>query len=99
MLNFNRILLNSNNDKINISYPEDTHHIQHSIHTQIFDPWVMAVPVVCLDSCLLLAFKSYGHKREFLLLDLGANLALFYNKHCLTKGTHCLTLVTVRSVH
>ena len=75
MLNFNRILLNSNNDKINISYPEDTHHIQHSIHTQIFDPWVMAVPVVCLDSCLLLAFKSYGHKREFLLLDLGANLA------------------------
>ena len=27
MLNFNRILLNSNNDKINISYPEDTLHI------------------------------------------------------------------------
>ena len=48
------------------SYPEDTHHIQDSIHTQIFDPWVMAVPMVCLDSCLLLAFKSYSHKREIL---------------------------------
>ena len=66
MLNFNRILLNSNNDKINISYPEDTHRIQDSIHTRIFDLWVMAVPVVCLDSCLLLAFKSYGHEREIL---------------------------------
>ena len=66
MLNFNRILLNSNNDKINISYPEDTHHIQDSIYTQIFDPWAMAVPMVFLDSCLLLAFKSYSQKREIL---------------------------------
>ncbi len=46
--------------------PEDTHHIQGNIHTQIFDPWAMAVPMVCLDSCLLLAFKSYSHKREIL---------------------------------
>ena len=66
MLTFNHILLNSNNDKINVSYPEDTHRIQDSIHTRIFDLRVMAVPVVCLDSCLVLAFKSYGHEREIL---------------------------------